>query len=134
MAVAGIRLGRSLVPLVVGLSIPAILAASALPGLPAAPRSHESSRAPSVNNSNKGASDEMGLPGCLVIAGRPILHVGCVPCPPIWLGGPGMTCVQTVSAPTASGRVSLYPGGPSLNHEDMTAPGRPLLPATVPSR
>ena len=131
MAVAGIPDARTLAPLLAALSIPVIVAAGALS---AAPPSHQSPAAESVATRNAGASDEMGLPGCLIIAGRPIVHVGCIPCPPIWLGGPGMTCVEPPSALSASRRISLYPDGPSLFQEDMTAAGRPLLPAPAGRR
>lgn len=95
--------------------------------------------APSTSSTG-GLQDDVGLPGCLLIAGRPVIHMQCVPCPPASLGAPGMVCVgqthiriTTAQAPPAS-EISLYPGGPTLLREDMTALGRPVVPISALNR
>jgi len=61
-------------------------------------------------------SDKLSPPGCLVLVGKPP-PAACLPCPPLWLGGPTIRCVLELRAPQ------------SVSHRPpiATCPGVPLL-------
>jgi len=65
------------------------------------------------NRSISHAVDEVSPPGCLIIVGKPTPQT-CLPCPPLWLGGPSIRCVSRL--PSAAGsfpyRVAACLGAP----------------------
>src|SRR5207247_8953369 len=49
-------------------------------------------RAGAPNHASLQATDKVSPPGCLVIVGESTPPT-CLPCPPLWLGGPTIRCV-----------------------------------------
>src|SRR5438128_3210345 len=70
------------------------------------------------------AGDDVSPPGCLVIVGEPT-PATCLPCPPLWLGGP--TIRRVARLPSGGGSYpSRFATGPGLPFGIFAPP--PFLP------
>jgi hypothetical protein len=65
-------------------------------------------------------SDETSPPGCVVVVGEPT-PTTCLPCPPLWLGGPTVRCVDSIPTPDESPRAELFPPLWATDSADLRA-------------
>src|SRR5438067_6092481 len=84
------------------------------------------------NQSSLQATDKVSPPGCLVIVGESTPPT-CLPCPPLWLGGPTIRCVARL--PSAVGSFTRTRDDRDGGFWFAACAGVPLLPpATARSR